>query len=85
MIHQIQSAQVEPGRKIRIKFKNGQVRLFDMRPYLNKGVFRELQNEAYLEKARVVWGGIEWPHEQDLSADTLYYRSVPLKTKRGRG
>ncbi len=40
----------------------------------NKGIFKELKDESYFKKVRIVWGGIEWPHEQDLSADTLYYR-----------
>jgi len=50
-----------------------------MGPYLNKGVFKELKNESYLQKVRIISGGIEWPHEQDLSADTLYYRGIPLR------
>ena len=50
--------------------------VFDLRPYLNKGAFRELKDKAYFKKVRVISGGVEWPHEQDLSVDTLYYRST---------
>lgn len=57
-----------------IKFQNGETRSFNMRPYLNKGIFGELKDQRYFKKVRIISGGIEWPHEQDLSSDTLYYR-----------
>ncbi|MBI1871460.1 MAG: DUF2442 domain-containing protein [Chlamydiae bacterium] len=65
----------------RVRFKNGQLRLFDVKPYLNKGIFKELKNESYFKKVRIVWGGIGWPNEQDLSSDTLYYGGLPSKKK----
>jgi len=75
----ISGVEVRPKHKLCVRFGNGQSRLFDMGPYLNKGVFKELKNESYLQKVRIISGGIEWPHEQDLSADTLYYRGIPLR------
>ena len=75
---QISAVTVQPQYKLYVRFKNGKVKLFDMRPYLNRGVFKELKNESYLKKVRVISGGIEWPHEQDLSGDTLYYRGVSI-------
>ena len=74
MAPEIKSIQVKPKYRISVKFKNGQARLFDVEPYLNKGIFKELKNPAYLKKVRIISGGIEWPHKQDLSADTLYFR-----------
>ena len=76
---QVAKIKVQPKHKLYVKFKNGAARLFDMKPYLNKGIFKELKNEVYLKKVRVVWGGIEWPRQQDLSADTLYYRGISIK------
>lgn len=79
MSPQIAGVEVRPDYKLRVRFGNGESRLFDVGPYLNKGVFKELKNESYLKKVRIISGGIEWPHEQDLSADTLYYRGIPLR------
>ena len=79
MTLQIAKVEVMPEYKLCIRFGNGKSRLFDVRPYLNKGVFKELKNESYLKKVRIISGGIEWPHEQDLSADTLYYRGISLR------
>ena len=74
MSPQIVKVEAQQSHKLRVKFKNGETRLFDMKPYLDKGVFKELKDEAYLKKVRVIWGGVEWPHKQDLSSDTLYHR-----------
>ena len=79
MTPQIAKVEVMPGYKLCVQFGNGESKLFDVGPYLNKGVFKELKNESYLKKVRIISGGIDWPHEQDLSADTLYYRGVSLK------
>ena len=74
----IAEVEVRPEYKLCIRFGNGESRLFDVSPYLRKGVFKELKKESYFRKVRIVSGGIEWPHEQDLSADTLYHRGIPL-------
>ena len=78
---QVSKIEVQPKHKLYVKFKNGVAKLFDMRPYLNKGIFKELKNESYLKKVRIVWGGIEWPHQQDLSVDTLYYRGASIRKR----
>ena len=59
-------------------FENGERRLFDLKPYLQQGVFARLQNRATFKAARVVAGSVEWPGEVDLSYDTLYLESQPL-------
>ena len=78
MSPRIAKVEVMPEYKLCVRFGNGESRLFDLGPYLSKGVFKELKDESYLKKVRIISGGIEWPHEQDLSADTLYYHGVPL-------
>ena len=62
----------EHGYKLAITFDNGEKRLFDVTPFLDKGVFAELKNIDYFRKVKVAFGAIEWPHEQDFSKDTLY-------------
>lgn len=60
--------------KLYVEFDNGETRLFDVQPYTKKGIFLELQNPEYFRKVRIIWGGVGWPNEQDLSADTLLLR-----------
>jgi hypothetical protein len=60
-----------------VAFDNGERRIFDVKPYLQRGVFVRLQNRAAFEAARVVAGSVEWPGGVDLSYDTLYLESRP--------
>jgi hypothetical protein len=63
-----------------LTFENSEKRIFDLKPYLNKGVFARLQNVALFKTVRVVSGSVEWRGEIDLSYDTLYLESKPVKT-----
>jgi hypothetical protein len=71
--------QVEPlpDSTLRLFFDNGEVKRFDATPYLNKGIFVELQNPHYFQQVKPCFGGVQWPHGQDFSADTLYLTSQP--------
>ena len=62
-----------------LEFSNGERRLFDLTPWLDKGVFRMLRDSPEFTQARLVDGSVEWPGEIDLSYDTLYVRSVVVK------
>jgi hypothetical protein len=64
--------------QLELIFDNGESRIFDVKPYLQRGVFVHLQNRAAFQAARVVAGSVEWPGEVDLSYDTLYLDSRPI-------
>ncbi len=63
--------------RLLVEFENGERRVFDLSPYLDKGVFVQLRDPARFKLARVVTGSIEWPGEIDLSYDTIYLQSQP--------
>jgi hypothetical protein len=64
---------VEPmgDYKLKIELSNGRKGVFDVSPYIDKGVFKELKEPAYFRSFRPAFGGIMWPHEQDFSPETL--------------
>ncbi|PKO22454.1 MAG: DUF2442 domain-containing protein [Chloroflexi bacterium HGW-Chloroflexi-1] len=64
--------------QLEIMFENEECRIFDVKPYLRRGVFVRLQNRAVFQAVRVVAGSVEWPGELDLSHDTLYLESQPV-------
>jgi hypothetical protein len=68
-----------------LTFENGEKRTFDLKPYFGKPVFARLKNIALFKTARVVSGAVEWQGEIDLSYDTLYLESKPVKTPQSRG
>jgi hypothetical protein len=82
MTPKICRVEAMPHYRLFVWFENGESRLFDCQPFLDKGVFRELREESYFRAVRLIWGGVGWPHEQDLSADTLYLRGAPASDPR---
>jgi hypothetical protein len=62
-------------------FENEEKKIFDLKPYLNKGVFNKLKNPALFASVRVVAGSIEWSNGLDLSYDTLYLEGVTIESK----
>jgi hypothetical protein len=68
------------GHRLLLEFESGEARLFDLTPWLDKGVFRALRDSADFAQAQVVDGSLEWPGEIDLSYDTLYLRSVAVES-----
>jgi hypothetical protein len=61
--------------RLELVFENDERRIFDVKPYLYRGVFTRLQNQAVFQSARAVAGSVEWAGELDLSYDTLYLES----------
>ena len=55
-----------------LKFSDGSIKRFDVKPYLDYEVFRELKDPAYFKQVRLAFGTVQWPHEQDISPETLY-------------
>ena len=60
-----------------ITFDNGEIRIFDIKPYLDKGIFTELKNMEYFKKVKVDDMTISWNNKQDICPDILYEDSVP--------
>ena len=61
-----------------LRFDDGSVKRFDVKPYLNLGIFRELQDHAYFSKVSIAYGTVQWPNEQDISPDTLYLEGTDI-------
>ena len=66
-----------PGYRLLLTFENGESRIFDVTPYLERGVCQRIKHPGLFGLAKVVAGSVEWPGEIDLSYDTLYLESKP--------
>ena len=75
MLPCVRSVRAKSDFQLEITFTRGEVGIYDCRPLLDFGVFRELKDEAYFRQVRVVNGTVAWPHEQDICPDTLYLDS----------
>ena len=64
--------------RLEMRFSTGETRLFDARPYLQRGVFQQLQDETLFRQAYVALDTVCWPGGLDIAPETLYDRSQPL-------
>jgi len=71
------SVTTKPGYKLLLKFENGESRVFDMSPYLDRRPFSSLKTSAIFDLATVDYGTVVWPGNIDIAPETLYDRSVP--------
>ena len=67
------SAEPMENHKLRVLLSNDKRGIFDVSPYLDKGIFHELSEPQYFNRVRVAFGGVMWPHEQDFSAETIEF------------
>ncbi len=65
-----------PDYCLQAEFADGQIRYFDMKPYLTYPAFSALRENALFAKARVQYGTVVWNDEIDLSPDTLYLANL---------
>lgn len=61
--------------KILLVFDNGEKRIKDMKPYLEKGVFKKLKDEKIFKSVKVAFGTVTWGNDIDLCADSIYESS----------
>lgn len=67
--------------ELEIDFDNGEVRRFDVKPYLGRGVFVRLRDVGAFRNVRAVAGSIEWGNGLDLSYDTVYIEGRPMEPR----
>jgi hypothetical protein len=61
-----------------VRFSDHSLKRFDTRPYLDYEVFNELKNLKYFKQVDIAFGTVQWPHEQDISPETLYLEGVTV-------
>ena len=61
--------------KILLTFVNGEKRQFDLNPYLDKGIFKELRDISIFNTVKVSFDSIEWENEADIDPEILYQYS----------
>jgi hypothetical protein len=67
-----------PNYKLELIFENKEKKIFDVKPYLDTGLFKTLKDENIFNMVRVSYDTIEWPDGVDIDPEVLYEKS---KTK----
>ena len=61
-----------------LTFENGEKRQFDMKPYLDLGIFKELKDQRLFRTVKTNFDSIEWDNEADFDPEVLYQNSIKV-------
>ncbi|MDR3047367.1 MAG: DUF2442 domain-containing protein [Bacteroidales bacterium] len=61
--------------KLELTFENNETKIFDVKPYLDTGLFKTLKDENFFKRVKVSYDTIEWPNGIDLDPEILYEKS----------
>lgn len=61
-----------------LTFDNGDKRRFDMKPYMDTDIFRELKDVSKFNTVHICFDTIEWENEADFDPEVLYSGSELL-------
>jgi Protein of unknown function (DUF2442) len=56
---------------IYVEIEDGRKGVFDLKPYLDRGVFKELRDIHYFNRVCIQFGAVTWPNEQNIAPETL--------------
>ena len=71
----IQKVSLLDDYRLKLKFYNGEERIFDLKPYLEIGKISELEDKDLFRQVRISFDTIEWPNGVDLDPEFLYKNS----------
>jgi len=70
---------------LELTFENNEIKIFDVKPYLDTGLFKALKDEKIFNMVKVSYDTIEWPNKADLDPEVLYEKSkVKVRKKETR-
>ena len=68
-----------PDHVLRVRFVNGELRDFDMKPLLTRKRYLPLKNDIIFQTANVAFGTVQWVNGLDLDPEWLYEDSIPVQ------
>jgi len=76
MYHGVISVEPLDDFQLKLEFDNHEIKILDMKPFLDKGVFKELKDEALFRRVRVSFDTVDWDNRIDLDPEFLYAESI---------
>ena len=75
----VKNVQPKDNYLLLLTFENGERRQFDMKPYLNVGIFSELKDVNLFKTVRKNFDTVEWDNKADLDPEILYRDSLKIE------
>ncbi len=80
----VKAVKPNPDYTLTLLFTNGETKSFDVKPYLDKGIFRELKDLRHFNAVKPFLGSVQWQNGQDFCPDMLYMDSVSISSVEGK-
>ena len=61
---------------LHVVFSNGEKRVFDLEPLLDRKCYARLRDKSFLAKVFIQNGCVTWPDEIDIDPEWLYEDSI---------
>jgi hypothetical protein len=71
----VKEVNVLDDYRLLLTFSNNEKKIFNVKPYLTIGIFKELKAESVFNSAKIVDGTVQWSNNADFCPDTLYMES----------
>jgi hypothetical protein len=80
MTPKITQVEAIENYKIKLNYENGEIKIFDVLPYISGPWYNELTNNKYFKTIHLISNGkgIEWENGQDIAPHELYDMSIPI-------
>lgn len=75
MYFSVKQVEPKPDYLLLLTFETGEKKLFDMKPYLDIGVFRELKDVKLFNTVQVNFNSVAWETGADFDPEVLYDKS----------
>ncbi|NOR69071.1 MAG: DUF2442 domain-containing protein [Methylomarinum sp.] len=75
MLLDVVEVKVEDNYFLRLVFENGEVRLFNMKPFMNHKPFDRLKSIKLFNCVSIKYGTLLWLGNIDIAPETLYEQS----------
>jgi hypothetical protein len=73
----VKNVQVIEDYKLILDFSNGEKKLFDYKPLLEKN--DPLRNKGFFSQAKAEYGTVIWTEDIDICPEILYEKSIPYE------
>ncbi len=80
MYWDVKTVKPLPDYRIFVETEDGRRGIFDLKPYLDHGVFRELRDTHYFNQVGILFGAVTWPHAQDIAPETLLTEMIAVES-----
>lgn len=78
MYFSVKKVEPQTDYSLILTFENGERKRFDMKPYLETGVFRRLRDAKVFRAARVRFNTVSWDDDIDFDPEALYEGGYPV-------